>query len=736
MARPLSPDAAGIPVPPGGIHGPRVFRGQLVGDVPQEPPGFQPRTGLLAELDRAALGALVVRAVAGRRGVGTTQLAAAYARARVAAGWRLVAWVNAQDERTLLAGLAEVADAVGLSGCAGRGADAGLVVRRRLETDGDRCLLVFDDADDLDALRPFVPAAGAARVLITSHQQSMVSLGAGVQVDVFTLEEAVAFLAERTGMADAEEAAAVAAELGYLPLALAQAGAVIARQHRGYRTYLERLRGLWTEEYLVKQRGQPYPPGVAEAVLLSLDAARAGDRADVCTGVMEVMAVLSAAGVCQELLHAAGQAGALAMNGARVAADLVNRALTRLAGHSLLTFSLDGGTIIAHRLVTRVIRDGLARQGRLTAVCLAAACVLEMRAEALKGSPDRVAVRDIPEQVTALLDNLAGSAGEPDEELAQVLLRLRFLALTHLIELDDNVPQAVALADPLTADFERILGPDHPGTLRSRDSLAAAYQAAGQADEAIPLFERTLAARERLLGPDHPDTATSRDHLAAAYQAVGRADEAIPLHERALAACEPLLGPDHPDMLACRDNLATAYRDVGRADEAIPLHERALAGYEPLLGPDHPDTLACRDNLALAHWAAGRADEAIPLFERTLAARERALGPDHPGTLTSRNNLAAAHWAAGRADEAIPLHEQTLAARERVLGPDHPGTLTSRNNLAAAFVDAGRADEAIPLLEQTLAARERVLGPYHPRTQTSRDNLAIARSRRSKRSAG
>ena len=36
--------------------------------------------------------------------------------------------------------------------------------------------------------------------------------------------------------------------------------------------------------------------------------------------------------------------------------------------------------------------------------------------------------------------------------------------------------------------------------------------------EPIPLFERTLADRERLLGPDHPDTMTSRNNLAEVYQ--------------------------------------------------------------------------------------------------------------------------------------------------------------------------------------------------------------------------
>ena len=87
----------------------------LVGDIPAQRPGFQPRPGLLAELDRAGQGEPIVLVLTGIPGAGKTQLAAAYARARVAAGWRLVAWVSAENTGNLLDGLAAVADGLGLS---------------------------------------------------------------------------------------------------------------------------------------------------------------------------------------------------------------------------------------------------------------------------------------------------------------------------------------------------------------------------------------------------------------------------------------------------------------------------------------------------------------------------------------------------------------------------------------------------------------------------------------------
>src|SRR5271166_3066251 len=637
----------------------------VVGNIPLEPPGFRPRADLLAELDRAGARVAVIHATRGMSGLGTTQLAAAYARAKLADDWRLVAWVNAADTGSLQAGLAAVADAAGLTdGGSGRDiADAGQAVRHLLETDGDRCLLVFDDVADPEALRPFVPADGTAQVLITSIRRPTADLATAVPVDVFSADEALSFLTGRTGLDDEAGAAAVAAVLGHLPLALALAAPVIRGQRHGYARYLDRLQTIPTEVFLTGDDGQPYPHGVVRAVLLSLAAIRAADKTGMCTRVIEIMAVLSAAGVRRELLHIAGRAGVLASGGHRVEAALVDRVLEWLSSRSLLTFSLDGQTVIMHRLVAQVVRDGLVRRRRLGAVYWVAASVLEGHAIAVAGSQDRPAVRGISQQVTALLDHTAEFAGEADEELAELLLRLRFIALYHLIELGDSAPEAIAIGESLTADLEQLLGPGHPDTLNSRNSLAAAYLAAGRVANAIPLFEQTLVVLQRQLGPDHPETLTSQNNLASAYQ------------------------------------------DAGRVAEAIQLYEQNLAVREQLPGPDHPSTLNSRGNLAAAYLVAGRVADAIPLFEQTLAGRDRVLGPDHPDTQTSRKNLAKAYRAAGRVAEAIPL-EQTSAGRPQMLRPDRPDTQTSRKNLATAYRDSGRAAMAIQPGEQSSAARE------------------------------
>ncbi len=454
----------------------------------------------------------------------------------------------------------------------------------------------------------------------------------------------------------------MAAVLGHLPLALALAAPLIRGQRHGYARYLDRLQMMPAEIHLAGDDGQPYPHGVARAVLLSMEAIRASDKTGACSRVMAIMAVLSAAGVRREVLHVAGRAGVLAGGGRRITADLVDRALDWLSNQSLLTFSLDGQTVMMHRLVAQVVRDGLARRGRLGAVCWAAASVLEAHAIAVAGPQDRAAVRQIPQQVTALLKHTAELAEGVDEELAEILLRLRFISLYHLIELGDSGPQAIATGEPLVADLGRLLGIAHPDTLNARNSLAAAYLAADRVADAITLFEESLAVLMSQLGPGHPDTLTSQNNLANAYQDAGRAAEAIQLFELNLAERERLLGPDDPGTLTSRGNLATAYLAAGRAAEAVPLLEQTLASRERVLGPDHPDTRTSRKNLARAYQDTGRDSE------RGSAARAGSCPSSGPaprscsGSTSSASRRCRRAIASGRFPAASRPGRKTCAA--------------------------------------------------------------------------
>ena len=61
---------------------------------------------------------------------------------------------------------------------------------------------------------------------------------------------------------------------------------------------------------------------------------------------------------------------------------------------------------------------------------------------------------------------------------------------------------------------KRVLGDEHPDTLRSMNNLARFYSKLGQHQEAMQLDKQTVEAQQRILGPAHPSTLSSARKLA------------------------------------------------------------------------------------------------------------------------------------------------------------------------------------------------------------------------------
>ncbi|SFL09118.1 Tetratricopeptide (TPR) repeat [Streptosporangium canum] len=697
------------------------------GDVPQRPRAFQERAGLLARLHERVdgHGAAVIDAVTGTPGVGKSLLAASYTWACQRARWPVIAWITAESEDHIVTGLAALARRLEVAVPEEDAFASAVRARDWLAAADHPALLVFDNATAVDQVRRWCPATGAARVLITTRNRAFHTLYDEIGVGVFTPDQAVSFLHQRTRLTGpgAEE---VVDELGCLPLAVGQAGAYIDRRRMNYPAYVRLLRGYPLDRYLPSQAHDEYPHGTAAAILLSVD--QIEQAVPTARDMLELLAVLSEAGVPRTVLYGTTDPDP------GPAAEGIDQLLADLADTSLISFSEDGATVLMHRLTNRVLRERAQHH-----VDVSRGEAGSHLGEVLEGAvgllhrfngqiPDgaatwaaRAAVDMLVEQTSALYTVTCGW-GEPSEEL----LSLRAWCGTYLENLADP-GRAIPLHEQTLTDRERLLGGDHLHTLASRDSLANVCRAAGDVTRAVSLHERNLGAFQRVLGGDHPRTLGCRNNLAYAYQDAGDLGRAIHLFEQNLADRQRVLRADHPDILTSRNNLALAYADAGDLDRAIPLYQRALADQERVLGGDHPDTLTSRSNLALAHKDAGDLDQAITLFEQALPIYQRALGEDHPDTLNCRNNLALTYHAAGDMDQVIPLLERTLADRERVLGDDHPDTLQSRGNLAGAYRDMEEDfGRAIPLLERTLADRERVLGDEHPHTSSSRVNLATA----------
>jgi tetratricopeptide (TPR) repeat protein len=609
----------------------------VVGQVPREPLGFVGRDLIETLTIAAATGrAAVICAVTGLRGVGKTQLAAAYARQRLTDGWGLVGWINAESRQSLVTGLAAVAGRLGVADPRGDSEKSASRLRDELQSRAADGLLVLDNALSPEDVAPFLIATGGTQIVITSTNQEFAQLGVPVNVSVFTSEESVRYLRERAGLTDAEGAGAIAAELGYLPLALAQAAAALSNQRLSWQGYLERLRTVSTGHVLRGIRGL-YPKGVAAALLDSVRTAEADETgttgngaADGTTGrLLRVLAVLSPAGVGRDLL--AGLAGL---------PYAVDEAAERCVAWSLLTWSVSGDEIMMHRLLARALRERDQEEGRWQQTVAQALDLLEPR---LFPEPRALARRAEGSQLAAHVDAVwaATTVDSPlGLDLIRRLLRARIWVVRQLAGAAD-LAAAVEAGTHLLADCAELLGEQDRVTLAARHALAIAYTVSGQLPSARAQYERTLDDRHRLFGDDDPDTLQTLNDYGELNMALKRPEEAARLLEQALRGRQRVLSPDDYLLFESRINLAAAMSETGELAEAIDLDKQTYAERLATVGSDHLDTDFVRGNLAYKYWLAKRLTEATTLNEELHQNRRRVLGDDHPLTLIAAMNLGA-----------------------------------------------------------------------------------------------
>ena len=645
---------------------PPVETAARVWNIPARNPGFTGRDDLLDTVREQLLvgGKTVVYALHGMGGVGKTQLAAEYAH-RFATSYGLAWWVNSEQGGLIGDQFAALGAALG---CVQPGAGIEVVRAAVLGELGQRgrWLLVFDNAEDPADIRPWLPG-GAGHVLITSRERRWAEIAAPVEVDVLARPESVAIFRDRVPGLSEADADQLAAQLGDLPLAVAQAAGFMAETGMTAGEYLGLLA---TRAGQLLSYGSPvsYPQSLAAVTQLIAD--RLADDDLPAAQLASICAFLAPEPIPEDLFTSA--AGELPGELAARAADPLGwrQTLSHLVRHSLAR--IDDRALVMHRLTQAILRDRLtSAQATATRECAEA-----ILAAGNPGDADNPATW--PRWARLVPHLLAANLATADRH------ELRQLACDacHYLMARGDTRIAYKLASDLRQQWRDRLGDDHEHTLEIARCLAWALAARGRYAEARDLDQDILDRRRRILGEDHPDTLYSATFLAADLRHLGEVQAACDLAQDNVGRSRRVLGEDHPDTLYAVNSVVNALRELGEVQAARDLAQDNVDRSRRVLGEDHPDTLYAANCLANALRDLGEVQAARALDQDILDRRRRVLGKDHPMTLGTASHLAADLRALGEVQAARALDQDTLDRRRRVLGENHSDTLSSASNLA------------------------------------------------------
>lgn len=722
----------------GAVRYPGQVGGQ-VDNLPTRNSNFTGRNTALRQLreELRSRGRAVVVQVpkhTGLGGVGKTQLALEYAH-RFKDDYDVVWWRRCEPPQYIDASLVDLGTEMRtVFGAAvpeegGVAEVAAQVLRFLSERATQRWLLVYDNAENIEAVEKLIPAGGG-HVLITSRNEGWKDRPTHVQaleLDFFERPESVGHLRRRQRGITPDDADQLAAELGDMPLAVAAAGALLSTEKILVPEYLRLLRAQPVRRPSEDHALLAYPEAVAKAWHLSLD--RLAARSAAAARLLEICSVM-APDIGFELIYNDAMVAALQKLDSSISEPaMIARLITQIDALALIKVEYTARQIVVHQVVQTVVRERMSPAELLDARRNVHEALLEIRP---KGGVDDPREWPAYRQIWPHLRSAQVELSEKEQVRELLLDRVRYLRQRD--DLDPGNRRAVGIDEAWSSMLETETDPVKARSLRKqlyrlRFHRANLLRDLGQFNESRALDETVLIQQREELGDEHPHTLQTRGSLGADLRALGEYQQALEFDVKTYDSWSLTsgFGDDNAGTLMAANNVALSCLLNGDFSDALKRDRQTFRRRLALYGapPAHPNLLATGTAVGRDLIEAGRYREAVRTLTEITAHAQAALGEART-TLNARLWLGIAQRCDGQPEAAAANVDAAVYRLVRGFGRDSNAALTGRlsqalNQLALGKHASGRAG-----LEQVLASYEERLGATHPNTLICQLNMATA----------
>ncbi|KAI0849478.1 TPR-like protein [Daldinia vernicosa] len=699
-------------------------------------------------------------ALEGLGGVGKSQLAleAAY-RVRSEYPELSVFWVPAISEATFDNAYREIAQQLGLKELNDDQADMKPLTKAALEKDSvGKWLFILDGADDVQlllgdrnskGLAQYLPFNRNGSILVTTRTRE-VSTGLDIsqknitKIQEMSEDEAFQFLQNELiedQLRDRKSACDLLELLAYLPLAIKQAAAYMAKTGMVTTKYLDHCRKsnstlikLLSKNFEDCSRYKDTSNPVATTWLISFE--HISRDTPLAAEYLKQLCFFEEKDIPLILLKQDSELEA-------------DEAIGVLKGYAFIT-EREGTSFDIHRLVRLAMRNWIKEQGSWEEWITKGIRYLESGFLHIKEGDIITLRKYLPHTQTALefqqdaLDKeatwrllfntskcyrtlgyyeKAEQTARESLDLAEKIFgheHLRTLLSTQnlaiVLQARSKYPEAGSLNQELLQLYEKLLGPNHPGRLMFMNNLAFILELLGKLNEAEEIHRQVLEMRKGLLGENHGHTFPSMEDLDLSLLGTGKDEMPEKLWPRALKSHNESQQLEPIDIQRKNVKLAIALADKGKHSEAEEILQQGLDVMATDLGVNHPETLDVKGKLFEVLMRQRRYREAEIMSRGILGAAMETMGLESHLALASMSNLASALFEQGKYQEAESIYRQQLELRKRLIGEESPLTIDSLGTIAFTLWGQNKYEEAELILRQVLELREEVLGKEHPST--------------------
>ena len=694
--------------------------------VPPRNKNFTGRTEILEQLRERAAGtrpaALLSKqslpqALQGLGGVGKTAVAIEYAY-QYGADYDLVCWIRADQTPLVRSALAGLAGYLGLPAPSASGIDLTtqgvLDALRRGEPYG-RWLLIFDNADQPEELRPFIPG-GPGDVLITSRNHRWGPIVETIALDVFERAESTQFLLKRgpKRLTD-KDANRLAESLGDLPLALEQAGAVLYESLMSVDEYL-RLLSERAADILSQGVALEYPSSMTAAWQISV--AQLRQQSPKALELLRCCAFVGPEPIPRDVFKLGSQESATKV-GELLADPIELSTATSVLGRFALV-KMDGPYLTVHRLIQALLRNELSEDEqhryREDAHSILAA--------GAPGNPTEPKnwqrYRDLVAHVGSATTDLAHCTIADHRRFALDVMRYLYVS--------GDFGSCQAFASRFIEQWGKDSGPTDGYVLDASRHLGNTLREVGEAAKAGEIIETTLHRAEQALDQRDPLTMHLRNAFGADLRARGDFEAALALDEETRAMHDDIFGPTAYQTLRIMNNLALDYGLSSRYIKARELHKDVYIKQRNRTDAAPTEILNAWTGLARAVRLCGAFSQARDLGQEARVYGLHELGPEHYLTLRAATDLSIAmRRIPSDYEDALEIATETFKQCKLRRGEWNPDTMAAAISLYNIQRVLGKTGPALELAESTAEMYPGVYGAEHPYNYGCAANLALLR---------